>query len=65
VEVRLFEDAGEAGAVEAIVGAVVVALRTVGDEDAVAAQLLGVELGEGCGRRDGVAAEEQWVEGKE
>jgi hypothetical protein len=65
VKVGLFEDAGEARAVEAVVGAVVVALRAVGDEDTMAAELLGVELGDGRGWGDGVAAEKQWVEGKE
>jgi hypothetical protein len=57
-EVGLFEDAAEGGAVERLRGAIVVALGAVGFEDAVAADLLGVEFREWCGGWGGVAAGE-------
>jgi hypothetical protein len=65
VQIGLFEDAEERGAVEVSGDAIVVAQRAVGLEDFVAAGFLRGELIERRGRRRGVAAQEQWIRGKE
>jgi len=58
-EVGLLEDAEQGGAVERAFGAVVVAHGAVGLEELLAVELLGVELGDGGGRRGGSAGQEQ------